>query len=219
MNPITVLVVDDHPLYRQGIRSALSGQPDLQVVAEAGSADEALACLDVGVPDVVLLDINLPGANGVETARTLRERWPACGVVILTAHDDDPYVWALAEIGVQGYLLKSATDAEIVNAVRTVAGGGSVFTPAVTAKLVRRGRVDVDGAPMELTEREREVLTLVAGGRTNREIGHALGISERTAQAHLAHIFDKLGAASRTEAVTLALRHRLIAFDLGPGSR
>lgn len=124
MNPITVLIVDDHPLYRQGIRSALSGKADLEVIAEAGSADEALARCAARVPAVVLVDINLPGANGVELARMLRERWPASGVIILTAHDDDPYVWAVAEIGVQGYLLKSATDAEIVNAVRTVAGAG-----------------------------------------------------------------------------------------------
>jgi DNA-binding NarL/FixJ family response regulator len=215
-HPIRVLIVDDHPLYRRGIRAALAGEADVEVVAEVGSAAEALHCCAAEAPDVVLLDVNLPDQSGVDVARHLRETQPEIGVVALTAYDDDAYVVALAEAGARGYLLKSASDAEIVGAVRAVAAGEAVFAPAVTGALLRRARGEGvhDGADA-LTLREREVLSRAAEGLTNREIGHVLGISDRTVQAHLSHIFDKLGVASRTEAVTVGLRRGLIGLDEG----
>ena len=217
MTPVSIVIVDDHPLYRRGIRTALEGQPDMRVAAEVGSVAEALEACARLRPSVVVLDINLPDGSGVDAARALRERQPETAVLILTAYDDAPYVMALAEAGARGYLLKSASDAEIVGAVRTVAGGGSVFAAEVVDVLLRRERGAAAGPFEELTARELEVLRLVAAGRTNREIGAQLAISERTAQAHLSHIFDKLGASSRTEAVTVALRHGLIVLGDAPG--
>lgn len=218
MDPVSIVIVDDHPLYRRGIRTALESQPDLRVAAEVGSVAEALeACLRLR-PGVVVLDVNLPDGSGVDAARALRERQPEVAVLILTAYDDAPYVMALVEAGARGYLLKSASDAEIVGAVRAVATGGSVFAAEVVDVLMRRERGAPAGPFEELTQRELEVLQLVAAGRTNREIGAHLAISERTAQAHLSHIFDKLGVSSRTEAVTVALRHGLIALEGAGGA-
>ncbi len=213
MNPISVLVVDDHPLYRNGVRAALLGHGDILVLGAVGSAGEALIACRVGCPNVVLLDINLPDMSGIQAARHILEQCPSTAVIALTAHDDEAYMVAVAESGARGYLLKSATDGEIVSAVRAVAEGGSVFAPAVTQALLRHARGENHREDFGLTEREIEVLRHAASGLTNREIAHELGISERTAQAHLSHIFNKMGATSRTEAVTLALRHGLITLD------
>lgn len=212
MEPVSIVIVDDHPLYRRGVRTALESQPDLRVVGEVGSVADALAACARLEPRVVVLDINLPDGSGVDVARALRERQPDVAVLILTAYDDTSYVVALAEAGARGYLLKSASDAEIVGAVRTVAAGGSVFAAEIVDVLLRRDRPEAASPFDDLTQRELEVLQLVAAGRTNREIGARLRISERTAQAHLSHIFDKLAVASRTEAVTVALRHGLIGL-------
>jgi DNA-binding NarL/FixJ family response regulator len=217
MPPIQVLIVDDHPLYRSGVQAALTGPEDVRVTAAVGSCAEALAACREACPDLVLLDVNLPDGNGIEAAARILRDCPGCGVVLLTAYDDDAYVLAAAEAGAKGYLLKSATDAEILAAVRTVAAGASAFSPAVTLALLRRARGETARPDFGLTEREREVLGEAAAGRTNREIARRLGISERTVQAHLSHIYDKLDAASRTEAVTLALKHRLIALEDAAG--
>jgi DNA-binding NarL/FixJ family response regulator len=213
MESILVLVVDDHPLYRDGVRSSLLGHLDIEVVAAVGSAGEALSACRAACPQVVLLDINLPDMNGIQAAKEILALCPGTSVIALTAYDDEAYMIAVAESGARGYLLKSATDAEIVSAVRAVAAGGSVFAPAVTMALLRHARGESGREDFGLTEREVEVLQHAASGLTNREIAHRLGISERTAQAHLSHIFNKMGATSRTEAVTLALRHGLITLD------
>lgn len=213
MPDMRVVIVDDHPLYRQGVQAALTGQPDLVVVGAAGSDAEALAACRLACPDVVLLDINLPDGNGIQTAAGILAECPDCGIIVLTAYDDEAYMLAAAESGARGYLLKSATDDEIRAAVRSVAAGGMVFAPEVTRALLRRARGEGVRPDYGLTEREREVLRETAAGRTNREIARRLGISERTAQAHLSHIFDKLDATSRTEAVTLALKHGLIELE------
>jgi DNA-binding NarL/FixJ family response regulator len=210
---IRVLIVDDHPLYRRGITGALAGQPGITIVGEVGSATDAIAHCRRHCPDVVLLDINLPDRSGLEVAREIRALCAPTAVLVLTAHDDEAYILALAEVGARGYLLKTATDEEIVAAVRTVATGGAVFAPAVASVLVRRARGEATARDSGLTDRERQVLRWAARGQTNRQIGHALGISERTVQAHLSHIFDKLDVASRTEAVTVALQHDLIHLD------
>ncbi len=188
---------------------ALSGQPDVDIAAEVGTAAEAIECCRTLKPNVVLLDLNLPDGSGIDAARTIRVECPETRVIALTAYADDAYVLALADAGARGYLLKNSTDAEIVGAVRRVAAGESAFTGAATDVLLKRARGETDDLD-ELTEREREVLQHVASGLTNREVGHVLGISDRTAQAHLSHIFEKLGVASRTEAVTVGLQRRLI---------
>jgi DNA-binding NarL/FixJ family response regulator len=210
---IRVLIVDDHPLYRRGIHHTLTGQSGIEVVSELGYAEEALQHCRERCPDVVLLDLNLPDRSGLELAEEIREVCPSVAIIALTAHDDEAYVLALAEAGARGYLLKTATDGEIVGAVRTVAAGGSVFAPAVTEALLRHARGEAALRDFGLTDREREVLRHAAAGLTNRQIGHRLEISERTVQAHLSHIFDKLDVASRTEAVTVALRHGLIQLE------
>ena len=217
MTTISVLIVDDHPLYRRGIRTALAGQTDIAISAEVGTAAEAVESCRTLKPDVVLLDLNLPDSSGIDAARTIRAECPSVRVIALTAHSDDAYVLALADAGARGYLLKNSTDAEIVGAVRSVAAGRSAFTGAATDVLLRRARGDA-GPLDDLTEREREVLQQVAAGLTNREVGHALGISDRTAQAHLSHIFEKLGVASRTEAVTVGLKRGLIRLVEGGGT-
>lgn len=217
METIRVLIVDDHPLYRRGIRGTLSGQDDLEVVAELGNAADAVQQCESRCPDVVLLDLNLPDKSGIEVAGEIRDLCPSTAIIALTAHDDEAYVLALAGAGARGYLLKTATDDEIVGAVRTVAAGGTVFALAVTEALLRHARGEAVVRAFGLTEREREVLAHAAAGLTNRQIGHQLEISERTVQAHLSHIFDKLDVASRTEAVTVALRHGLIQLESGGG--
>lgn len=217
MEPTTVLIVDDHPLYRRGTREALDGTEDITVVDAVGTGEAALERVSELRPNVVLLDINLPDASGVDVAKEIRSSYPETGVIALTAYDDDAYILALAQAGVRGYLLKTATDAEIVASVRAVAAGGSVFAAAVTEALLRYTRPDPDSRFREfgLTEREQQVLAFVAQGHTNREIGLRLGISERTAQAHLSHIYDKLNVKSRTQAVSVALKEGLIQV---PGS-
>jgi len=205
-----VLIVDDHPLYRRGICGTLKGQEGIDIVGERGTAAEAIQHCRADCPDVVLLDLNLPDRSGLEVAGDIRTICPDAAVIALTAYDEEAYILALAEAGARGYLLKTATDAEIVGAVRSVAAGGSVFAPAVTEALLRHARGEVAVRDFGLTDRERQVLRHAAHGLTNRQIGHRLQISERTVQAHLSHIFDKLDVASRTEAVTVALRHGLI---------
>jgi len=212
MNAISVLIVDDHPLFRRGIRTALDSEPGIHVIADVGSAGEAMAVCRAEPPDVVVLDVNLPDRSGIEVAREMREECPGVGVLILSAYDDERIVLAAADAGADGYLLKDSTDDEISRAVRAVASGESVFATRVTRTLLRRARGEVAPAYGGLTERERDVLRAVAVGGTNRQVGHDLGISERTVQAHLSHIFGKLGATSRTEAVTIALREGYVTL-------
>jgi len=205
-----VLIVDDHPLYRRGTRAALEGRPGIEVVDAVGTASEALAACGALEPDIVLLDINLPDRSGIEVAREMRVTMPRVGVIALSAYDDEAYILALAEAGVRGYLLKTATDGEIASAVLAVAAGGSVFALAVTEALLRHAMRGEVAEERRLTERELDVLRCLAEGRTNRDIGRRLGISERTVQAHLSRVFGKLGVGSRTEAVAVALKDGLI---------
>jgi DNA-binding NarL/FixJ family response regulator len=161
-------------------------------------------------PDVAVLDIRMPGVTGVEATRQIKARFPQVRVLVLTAYDDDPYVFALLQAGADGYVLKTASGDELVRAVRTVHGGRTALSPEIAAKVVRRatsGRPEGAADQVEpLTDREIEVLRLAARGLTNRAIGHELGISHRTVQGHLANIYGKMGVNSRTEAVTEALR-------------
>jgi DNA-binding NarL/FixJ family response regulator len=207
---IRVILVDDHAVVRKGIREFLEDEGDIQVVAEAADGKAALALIGENEPDVVVLDIQMPGLNGIDLTRQLRATANPVGILVLTAYDDDPYIMAGIEAGANGYVLKSASPEEIVRAVRAVYEGQSAVDPAVASKLIEylsgRSGTAASKAPESLTDRELEVLALVAQGLTNRAIGRRLGISDRTVQGHLANVFSKLGASSRTEAVMAAVK-------------
>jgi DNA-binding NarL/FixJ family response regulator len=207
---IKVLLVDDHPVVREGLRGMLAAEPDLQVVGEAGGAAEAVAAVGRHEPDVVLMDLRMPGGDGVEaTARVLARR-PATRVVVLTTYETDADILRAVEAGAAGYLLKDATRQDLAQAIRAAARGETVLAPSVAAKLVSRMR-----APVDLSPREIEVLALVARGRTNAEIGRELFISEATVKTHLLRAFGKLGVGDRTAAVTAAMERGI----LGPPGR
>ena len=206
---IRVLLVDDHTLMRQGTRALLSEADDIVIVAESERGEEALTLAQEHRPDVVILDIRLPGLGGVEVARRLREDLPATRILILTAYDYDQYVRALFAIGVEGYLLKNATGEELIAAVREVSAGKQVLSPEIEAR-----KSNADGfQPDALTDREIEILTLVSQGESNKEIAQVLGITPRTAEWHLGKVMAKLGARSRTEAVRLGRQQGVIDVD------
>ncbi|MGE5250129.1 MAG: response regulator [Bacteroidota bacterium] len=203
---IRILLADDHHIVREGIHRLLESARDLQVVAEAGDGKEAQALIEQYKPDVAVLDIQMPGASGIEVTRWVRAHLPDVGVLILTAYDDDPYIMAVLQAGANGYVLKTASADDLIQAVRDVHEGKSALDPAVTKKLMSSLFKRQEKTPIEpLTEREMDVLRLAAKGFTNKAIGLQLNISDRTVQGHLAHVFAKLQAASRTEAVMRAV--------------
>ncbi|MCK4316447.1 MAG: response regulator transcription factor [Anaerolineae bacterium] len=214
---IHVVLADDHAVVRKGIRQFLEEADDITVVAEASDGAEALRLVEAHQPDVAVLDIRMPEVTGVEATRRIKERFPQVRVLVLTAYDDDPYVFALLQAGADGYVLKTASGDELVRAVRTVHQGGTALSPEIAAKVVRQATSHrPEGAADQvetLTTRELDVLRLAARGLTNRAIGHGLGISHRTVQGHLASIYGKLGVNSRTEAVTEALRRGWIVIE------
>ncbi len=203
---IRVLLADDHRIVRQGIRQLLESSKDIEVVAEAGDGEEAQSLLNQLIPDVAVLDIQMPKASGIEVTRWLRSHLPQVGVLILTAYDDDPYVMAVLQAGANGYVLKTASTDDLIQAVHDVNEGKSALDPAITKKLMSNLFRRSDTKPVEpLTDRELDVLRLAARGYTNKAIGVQLNISDRTVQGHLAHIFAKMQATSRTEAVMRAV--------------
>ncbi len=211
-DPIRVLLADDHAVVRQGIRQFLEDSGDIVVLAEAADGEQALRLVREHRPDVAVLDIQMPRASGIDVARAIRaERLPV-GVLILTAFDDEPYVRAVLQAGANGFVLKTADADDIVEAVRSVHEGKSVLDPTIARRLMTQlARSEDDRLPIEsLTERELDVLRLTARGFTNKAIGAQLSISDRTVQGHLAKIYGKLHAASRTEAVMRAVTLALI---------
>ncbi len=209
--PIRVVLADDHAVVRKGIREFLEEEGDIAVVAETADGDSAVACAQEHQPDVLIVDIQMPGRSGIEVTRTLRTTDAPIGILILTAYDDDPYIMAGIQAGANGYVLKSADPDEIIRAVRAVHEGKSAVDPAIAAKLMSylsEQQTSPHPTPVveSLTERELEVLALVAKGLTNRAIGHQLGISDRTVQGHLANIYNKMDVASRTEAVMTGVK-------------
>lgn len=212
---IRVILADDHAVVRAGIRQFLDQAAGIRVVAEADSGQVAQQLITQEQPDVAVLDIQMPLGSGIEVTRWVRINHPAVGVLILTAYDDDPYVMAVLQAGANGYVLKTASPADIVQAVRDVHEGKSALDPAIAHKLLshvsgyNRNQPDYD----PLTDRELEVLALTGKGYTNKAIGVQLGISDRTVQGHLARIYSKLDAASRTEAVMRAVSLGLIVVD------
>ncbi len=213
---IRVVLADDHAVVRQGIRDFLEESGEIRIVGEASTGEEAWRLVEAERPDVVILDVRMPEASGLEVTRRIRQRWPNMGVLILSAYDDDPFVMAALQAGANGYVLKTASAAELVAAVRAVSAGQSALDPSIVQKIMHHlGDHSSQQLIEPLTEREREVLQLVARGLTNREIGHKLGISNRTVQGHLANIYGKLQVNSRTEAVTRALQLGLIELPKG----
>jgi len=215
-NPIRVLLADDHAIVRAGIRQLLEHSGDIQIIAEASDGEAAKALILQHRPDVAVLDIQMPEASGIEVTRWVRATVPGVGVLILTAYNDDPYVIAVLQAGANGYVLKTASPEELIQAVHDVHEGKSVLDASITQKLMAHLFSGSKATIVEeLTGRELEVLSLVAKGFTNKAIGVQLGISDRTVQGHLAHVFNKLQASSRTEAVMRAVSLGWISQNVG----
>ncbi|MDA8147350.1 MAG: response regulator transcription factor [Actinomycetota bacterium] len=203
---LRVVVADDHAVLRAGTRQILEQAGDIEVVGEAADGEEALAQCAILRPDVALLDIRMPGPNGIDVARRLADEQPDVVVVVLSAYDDEAYVRAALACGVGGYLLKTAPAGELVHAVRSAAAGTTVLDPSIIRRLAGSPGGD---DPAGLTWRERQVVALVAGGLANKVVGSRLGISVRTVEGHLNHAFTKLGVSTRTELVRFALANGL----------
>jgi DNA-binding NarL/FixJ family response regulator len=207
---VKILVCDDHPVVRSGLRGMINSQPDLEVIAEAAEGSEAVALTDRFKPDVVLMDLRMPGMDGVTATAGIKARHPDTNVLILTTYDTDADILRALEKGATGFLLKDEREARIFDAIRDAARGRSALAPGVASRLVERLRGDADA---HVSDREIEILMLVAQGQSNREIARQLHISDSTVKAHMLHIFDKLGVTDRTAAVTTALRRGIIRLD------
>jgi DNA-binding NarL/FixJ family response regulator len=204
--PIRVVLADDHVVVRAGIRQFLERASDIEVVAEADDGEQAQTFIREHRPDVAVLDIQMPKATGIEVTRWVRQNSRDTGVLILTAYNDDPYVIAVLQAGANGYVLKTASPLEIIQAVRDVHAGKSAINQAIAQKLIAFVTQQKNDVPINtLTDREMEVLMALARGLTNKAIAAQLGISDRTVQGHIAHIFDKMCVANRTEAVMHAI--------------
>jgi DNA-binding NarL/FixJ family response regulator len=204
---VRIVIVEDHALVREGTAELLEATPDLHVVGDCGTAEEGAELVETLAPDVVLVDVNLPGASGLALARDLARRSPTTRTLVVSAYDDHAYVTEALEIGVGGYLLKTASGRELTEAVRLVAAGVFVLDGAVSSRLSRRRREAVlDRRSSDaLTPRESEVLALITRGRSNKQIAAELSLGVRTVESHVSTLLAKLGAASRTEAVAHAL--------------
>ena len=214
----SVLVVDDHPVVRQGLAAFLATHQDLELVGTALDGVDAVAQAQEHLPDVVLLDLVMPRLDGVEAIRQIRSLCPATKVIVLTSFGDDARLFAAIKAGAAGYLLKDAEPSEIVEAIRTVRRGGALLHPAAAARLMEEFAGGTgDPVLQRLTERELEVLRLVAVGRSNRDIAGELFLSEKTVKTHIGNILAKLHVVDRTQAALVALRTRLVPIDDLPG--
>lgn len=218
MKRVRVVLADDHALVRQGIRRFLEETGEIDVVGEAEDGARALELVAEYGPDLAILDIRMPKLSGVDLARRIRAEHPQVKLLVLTAYDEDPYVFALLKAGVDGYILKTADSTQLIQAVRQIMAGEPALDPGVTRRLMERvasGRVSISGDEVveRPTDRELEVLRLAAKGLTNRAIGQELAVSDRTVQGHLARVYSKLQVSTRTEAVLKALQEGWITVD------
>ncbi len=214
-DPIRVMLADDHVLVREGTRRLLEAEPDIEVIAEAGDGISAVEQAVASQPDVLIIDVAMPGMSGIEATRQIKQQLPNVAVLALTAYDDDQYVLALLNAGAAGFLLKDVRGQELVTAVRSVHRGEAVLQPAIAVRALRQAvshRSSTVSMP-PLSDREMEVLREAARGLPNKDIARRLNLSVRTIHTHLGNIFAKLGVGSRTEAVLLALRRGWIALD------
>lgn len=213
-SPIKVLIIDDHRMFREGIRSRLARHSRFKVIGEAANAEEAIKILQQGAPSIVILDIRMQGPSGIDLARRLRREWPDVKILVLSGYDFDQYVRALARIGIHGYLLKDGPQEDLIEALDEIARGGVVLPPRIASKVMRSYASDSVGESRhprwDLTVREIEVLECLHEGMRNADIASRLDISPRTVETHVSSIISKLGARSRTEAVRRALQESLI---------
>ncbi len=221
MKKITILLADDHRLVRQGIRQFLEREPDFEVSGEASDGEEAVKLAKELKPDVIVMDIAMPEINGIEATRQIKKICPSVTVLILSAYDDDQFVFSLLEAGAAGYLLKSVRGRELIEAVRQVYAGESVLHPAIARKVLNRfvpaaGETKKRKPSEILSQREMEVIKLASRGMSNQDIAKELCLSMRTVQGHIGHIFNKLKVSSRTEAVVRALKEGWITLDEVP---
>ena len=218
MAVIKVLIADDHAVVRDGTRQILEREEDIKVVAEAADGAEAVKLAGSARPDVAIVDIAMPGVDGIEATRQIKSLYPNIAVLILSAYDDDQFVFSLLEAGAAGYLLKSVRGRELVEAVRQVHAGESVLHPSIARKVLNRfvpgpGKVPGQKPGEVLSDREMEVMRLATRGLSNQQIADELFLSLRTVQAHLGHIFNKLQVSSRTEAVVRALKEGWVTLE------
>lgn len=208
---ISVLVVDDHAIVRQGLRTYLELQPDITVIGEAANGNEAVAMVRESLPDIVLMDLVMPAGNGVEATRAITGISPSTRVIVLTSFSEDEQVFASIKAGAQGYLMKDVLPQELVRAIRTVYRGEAQLDPEIARKLMQEFTNPQPAIPKhDLTERELEVLRLIAQGKSNKEISDDLVLSEKTVKTHVSNILQKLHLSDRTQAAVYALRQKIV---------
>ncbi|MHB1419238.1 MAG: response regulator [Bacillota bacterium] len=214
MDAWKLLVVDDHPLIREGLCKILNLEPEFQIVGEATNGEEAVRLAFEALPDVILMDINLPVKNGIDACREITDALPQIRVIVLTVYDDERYVSEVFKAGASGYLLKDVEPDRLIEAIKTVAGGGSFIHPTIARKMLkefnRLSRAVEESKENPLSPRETEVLNLIARGETNRTIAQNLYISEKTVKNHITNIFRKLQVDDRTAAVVLAIKSKIL---------
>jgi DNA-binding NarL/FixJ family response regulator len=208
MTPISVLIVDDHPLFRQGLASILEGEADIALVGEADTGREAVAQCALHRPDVIVMDIQMPELDGIEATAAIRRDWPATRIVVLTTYEGDVHALRAMKAGAAAYMLKSQVRTDLLDTIRAVHAGERRVTPSIAMAMASHLHRDA------LTPREIQVLELASGGKTNRLIGVQLGISEATVATHMKSVLAKMGANDRTHAVVLALERGIIALRL-----
>jgi DNA-binding NarL/FixJ family response regulator len=208
MECIRVLIADDHPLFRDGVRTLLRSVPDTEVVGEVATGEDAIVQAAVLQPDVILMDLHMPGLNGIEATRAILHTSPHIGILVLTMFEEDDSVFAAMRAGARGYLLKGADQGEILRAIHAVSHGEAIFSPAIAGRLTQYfatlGHAALPAAFPDLTEREREVLSLIAKGHSNGEIADRLVLSQKTVRNHVSNIFSKLQVADRAQAIIRA---------------
>ncbi|MDP2919053.1 MAG: response regulator transcription factor [Dehalococcoidia bacterium] len=216
MAKIRVLLAEDHAIMREGTREFIGREADMEVVAEAGDGEEAVRLTAKYKPDVVVMDIRMPKLNGIEATKQIKAMLPSTAILILTAYDSDQYIFALLEAGAAGYLLKGIRTHELIDAIRAVYAGESVLHPVIASRVIRRVVTPASSetrAVEQLSEREHEILKLAARGISNKDIAEKLFLSPRTVQVHLGNIFNKIGVASRTEAVLYGLKRGWLTME------
>jgi two-component system, NarL family, response regulator LiaR len=218
MDKIRILIADDHTVVREGTRQILEQEPDLEVVAEAADGEEAIQLTGSTHPDVILMDVAMPKVDGIAATTQIKALYPKTAILVLSAFDDDQFVFSLLEAGAAGYLLKSVRGRELVEAIRAVHAGESVLHPSVARKVLNHfvpnsSKSTKEKPPEVLSERELEVLRMACKGLSNQEIADKFSLSLRTVQAHFSHIFNKLQVSSRTEAVVRAIKEGWVTLD------
>ena len=214
MNEIKVLIADDHTMFRQGLKQILELEPDIAVVAQAANGQEAVRLAGEQKPDVILMDINMPGVNGLQAIKELKQEKNSSKIIVLTIHQDREYLFKTLQMGAEGYVLKDAEPEVLIEAIRNVCNGQSYIQPNMTKELVKEfNRVTLHEKDRDeqsnLTSRETEVLELIAEGMINKEIAKQLYISEKTVKNHVSNIFKKLNVSDRTQAAIYAFKHNL----------